>query len=146
MALERAGTMNHKAQQGGSADGGHGRDDPDKEGKGLEARLRQLEANLAERKPKPEPADDERAATGYAQAVKLSSEFIAAVAVGFAIGYGLDRFAGTKPWGMIIFLLLGFGAGVLNVMRSAGVVARPALPERRRPGRGGDETDGRGGG
>jgi ATP synthase protein I len=25
--------------------------------------------------------------------------------------------------GLIVFLLLGFGAGVLNVMRSAGVVA-----------------------
>jgi len=134
--------MNRKAQQGGSADGGNGRDDPDREGKDLEARLRQLEANLAERKPKPEPADGERTTTGYAQAVKLSSEFIAAVAVGFAIGYGLDRFAGTKPWGMIVFLLLGFCAGVLNVMRSAGVVARPALPER---GEAEDKTKGRNG-
>jgi ATP synthase protein I len=135
--------MNRKAQQGGSAGGGDGRDDPDREGQGLEARLRQLEANLAARRPKPEPADDKRAATGYAQAVKLSSEFIAAVAVGFAIGYGLDRFVGTKPWGMIIFLLLGFCAGVLNVMRSAGVVARPTLPER---GEGRNKTDRRDGG
>jgi len=122
--------MNRKAQQGGSAGGGNGHDDPDREGTGLETRLRQLEANLAARRPKPEDADQKRAETGYAQAVKLSSEFIAAVAVGFAIGYGLDRFVGTKPWGMIVFLLLGFCAGVLNVMRSSGVVARPALPER----------------
>jgi ATP synthase protein I len=29
---------------------------------------------------------------------------------------------GIAPWGFIVFLLLGFVAGVLNVMRSAGVV------------------------
>jgi ATP synthase protein I len=28
---------------------------------------------------------------------------------------------GTSPWGAIVFLMLGFAAGVLSVMRSAGV-------------------------
>lgn len=131
--------MNGKAQQGGSPGGGSGQGDPDRGGEGLEARLKRLEASLAERKPKPEPADDERAArTGYAQAVKLSSEFIAAVAVGFALGFGIDRFLGTKPWGMIIFLLLGFCAGVLGVMRSAGVLAEQPYVGR---GGGADRDD-----
>lgn len=136
--------MNGKAQQGGSAGGGDGHGDPGGGGEGLEARLKRLEAKLAERKPKPGPADDEQraASTGYAQAVKLSSEFIAAVAVGFAIGFGIDRFLGTKPWGMIVFLLLGFGAGVLNVMRSAGVVAEPSYPTR--GGGAGGDNNGRG--
>jgi ATP synthase protein I len=57
--------------------------------------------------------------------LKLSSEFVAGVLVGAGIGYLLDRFAGTAPWGMIVFLLLGFVAGVLNVLRSAGMVAEP---------------------
>ena len=60
---------------------------------------------------------------GFGQALKLSSEFIAAVGVGAALGWAIDRVAGTSPWGLIVFLLLGFGAGVLNVMRSAGMVA-----------------------
>jgi ATP synthase protein I len=34
---------------------------------------------------------------------------------------------GTSPWGMIVFLLLGFAAGVLNVMRAAGVVPAKTL-------------------
>jgi len=34
----------------------------------------------------------------------------------------LDWALGISPWGMIVFLLLGFAAGVLNVMRAAGVV------------------------
>ena len=62
-------------------------------------------------------------AAGYGQALKLSSEFIAGIAVGAGLGWVIDRLAGTSPWGLIVFLLLGFGAGVLNVMRSAGMVA-----------------------
>ena len=40
--------------------------------------------------------------------MKLSSEFIAGVAVGAGLGWGIDRLAGTSPWGLIVFLLLGF--------------------------------------
>lgn len=65
------------------------------------------------------------AGAGYAKALRLSSEFIAGILVGAGIGYLIDRMAGTTPWGMIVFLLLGFVAGVLNVLRSAGVVAEP---------------------
>jgi len=92
----------------------------------LERRRRDLEASLATRRPdRPEGKDDAKAGSvaGYGQALKLSSEFIAGVVVGAGIGWIIDRLAGTSPWGLIVFLLLGFGAGVLNVMRSAGVVA-----------------------
>jgi ATP synthase protein I len=48
----------------------------------------------------------------------------------------LDRFVGTSPWGMIVLLLLGFCAGVLNVLRSAGMVsASPTIG----PGKGKDK-------
>jgi ATP synthase protein I len=66
---------------------------------------------------------------GFAMAIKLSSEFISAIVVGAMLGYLLDYFVGTSPWGMIVLLLLGFCAGVLNVLRSAGVVAKPPLLE-----------------
>ena len=60
---------------------------------------------------------------GMAYALRLSSEFIAGVLVGAVIGYTIDTLAGTSPWGLIIFLLLGFVAGILNVLRSAGLIA-----------------------
>ena len=56
---------------------------------------------------------------GFSQALRLASEFVAVIVVGAAIGWGLDKLADTTPWGMIGFLLLGFFAGVVNVMRSA---------------------------
>ena len=92
----------------------------------LERRRRELEASLATRKPTGRDGNDgarSSGVSGYGQALKLSSEFIAGVAIGAALGWVVDRYAGSSPWGMIVFLLLGFGAGVLNVMRSAGVVA-----------------------
>ena len=56
-----------------------------------------------------------------ARGFRLSSELIAGVVVGAAIGWGLDHMLSTSPWGMIVFVLLGFTAGVVNVVRSAGV-------------------------
>ena len=54
--------------------------------------------------------------------------------VGTGIGWLIDRWLGVSPWGLIVFLLLGFAAGVLNVMRSAGLIAGPALDEGTRQG------------
>ena len=89
----------------------------------LERRRRELEASLATRRPnRLEGKDDAKAgsAAGYGQAVKLSSEFIAGVVVGAGIGWIIDRMAGASPWGVVVFLLLWFGAGVLHVMRLEG--------------------------
>lgn len=96
----------------------------------LEKRRAQLGAELATKRAEAgvervSEAQAEVSRKGYAQAMKLSSEFIAAIIVGAVLGYVLDRFVGTAPWGLIVLLLLGFCAGVLNVLRSAGVVAHP---------------------
>ena len=101
----------------------------------LERRRRDLEASLATRLPaggKVKQGAGTSGAAGYGQAMKLSSEFIAGIAVGAGLGWVIDRLAGTSPWGLIVFLLLGFGAGVLNVLRSAGMVAEAGLkvPEK----------------
>lgn len=93
----------------------------------LERRRRDLEASLAARRPEGRGAGQgaERGGlAGYGQAFKLSSEFIAGIAVGVGLGWVIDSLLGTSPWGLIIFLLLGFAAGVLNVLRSAGMVAQ----------------------
>ncbi len=90
----------------------------------LERRRRNLEAKLATRQPvRHEGKAGAGGATGYGQAMKLSSEFIAGIAVGAGLGWMIDRLTGSSPWGLIILLLLGFVAGVLNVLRSVGKVA-----------------------
>lgn len=94
----------------------------------LEARRNALAANLAGRRKRSRlfgDDDGEQPRTGYGLAVKISSEFIAGVTVGAILGFGFDRYFETAPWGMIVFLMLGFAAGVLNVLRAVGKVARP---------------------
>jgi len=62
--------------------------------------------------------------SNMARGFQLSSEFVAGILVGGFVGWVIDRFAGSTPWGLIVCLLLGFAAGTLNVMRSAGVAAQ----------------------
>jgi ATP synthase protein I len=61
-------------------------------------------------------------ASALARGFRLSTELVAGVLMGGAIGWLLDRWLGISPWGMIVFLLLGFAAGVLNVVRAAGII------------------------
>ena len=57
--------------------------------------------------------------SNYGQAFKLSTELVAAVAVGTIIGFILDDWFGTKPWLILIFFFVGVIAGISNVIRSA---------------------------
>jgi ATP synthase protein I len=69
--------------------------------------------------------------SGLAQGLRLSTELVAGVIVGAGIGWVLDRWLGISPWGFIVFLLLGFAAGMLNLMRSAGLVANRGQGNKR---------------
>ena len=96
----------------------------------LSARLQRLGTRLdqvsrpSENGPGPRPAADYSA---MARGFRLSTELVAGVLVGAGIGWLLDRFLGISPWGLIVFLMLGFAAGVFNVMRAAGVMQQNKL-------------------
>lgn len=57
--------------------------------------------------------------TAFGQAFKYSAELIVGVGVGGVLGWALDKQFGTAPWLMILLVILGFAAGLLNVIRSA---------------------------
>ena len=115
------------------------RDKPHTDEAALSARLQRLGEGLARQRASEtsnDPAGDRAAtASGYARGFRLSSELVAGVIVGAGLGWLIDRWFGVAPWGLIVFLLLGFAAGVLNVMRSAGVVASPSFDDRLRKDR-----------
>ena len=48
---------------------------------------------------------------------KISTEIVAALIVGVGIGLLVDNYFHTKPFGLIIFFILGAFAGFLNVYR-----------------------------
>ena len=61
----------------------------------------------------------DKPASNLGMAFKLSTELVAAVAVGTIIGFILDNWFGTKPWLILIFFFVGVFAGISNVIRSA---------------------------
>ena len=92
----------------------------------LDHRLSEIRDNRKLRTDQPGSESGDTAARTSAMALgfRLSSELVAGVVVGAAIGWGVDRWLSTTPFGLIVFLLLGFTAGVVNVVRSAGVASR----------------------
>ena len=100
----------------------------------LSERLRGLGDELGRHRPREPVAGEERgqqaaSGAGYALGFRLSSELVAGVLAGAGIGWVLDRVLGISPWGLIVFLLLGFVAGVVNVIRAAGA-GRGTAPDR----------------
>jgi ATP synthase protein I len=115
------------------ADGeGRGKRDQSPDEAALSARLGSLDRRLSEirdaRKTgtdQPGVGEDSAAkASAMARGFRLSSELIAGVVVGAAIGWGIDRLLSTSPFGFIVFFLLGFVAGMVNLVRAAGVMSR----------------------
>ena len=62
--------------------------------------------------------DAEMRGRGMAYGMRMAAELVGAVIVGALIGVGLDWLIGTKPWLFLVFFLIGFAAGVLNVVRA----------------------------
>jgi ATP synthase protein I len=92
----------------------------------LSKRLRDLDRRLDQSRPAPEKpgAVDAPVKPGLAAALRYGADFVGAVVIGAALGWGFDRLFGTSPWGLAALLLLGFAAGVLNVLRTAGLVKK----------------------
>jgi ATP synthase protein I len=94
----------------------------------LSARLGSLDQRLSEIRGSRKVGTDQLEAEGgngaarasaMALGFRLSSELIAGVVVGALIGWGIDHLLSISPWGLIVMVLLGFTAGVVNVVRSA---------------------------
>ncbi len=63
----------------------------------------------------PPPKQKKQSGAGFG--FKISTEIIAALVVGVGIGLIVDKYLGTKPFGLIIFFIFGAIAGFLNVYR-----------------------------
>lgn len=96
--------------------------DPDPE------RLKSLEKEIKALKEKnvPKKAGPMAGASGGEAAWRMVMELVSGMGLGLAIGYGLDVLFGTKPILMIIFVLLGFIAGIKTMLRTAAELGKQA--------------------
>jgi ATP synthase protein I len=99
----------------------------------FEDRISDLGSRLGKaRSGRPESGQDDANADsrrrGMAYGMRMAADLVAAIIVGSAIGWGLDWVLGSRPWLFLIFFLLGFAAGVLNVVRAYERVQRELAP------------------
>jgi ATP synthase protein I len=73
------------------------------------------EARAREEAKRPRRAVDSSNATG--QAFRAATDLVAGVMVGLFIGYWIDKWLNSAPWGLLVMLILGFAAGLLNIYR-----------------------------
>ena len=66
---------------------------------------------------RPDPVKRANSA-GYGMAIRLAMEMVAAIAVSVGLGLWLDSLMGVAPLFLIILLIMGMAAGVMNVYRA----------------------------
>jgi ATP synthase protein I len=85
-----------------------------------DARLSDIEERL--RKARAQRGEVQRVEAPHSKlgvAFRLVTELLAAVIVGGALGWGLDRIFATGPLFLIVMFLVGVAAGFFNVVRTA---------------------------
>ena len=82
-----------------------------------EEKLKELKDRIQTAKATNTPQQKIKKGSGAGFGFKISTEIIAALAVGVGIGLIVDKYLGTKPFGLIIFFIFGALAGFLNVYR-----------------------------
>jgi ATP synthase protein I len=75
--------------------------------------------NVAREANNPKEARGLNEASTFGVATRLVAELVAGLLVGILVGWYLDQYFDTKPWLMIIMIMLGSAAGITNVMRAA---------------------------
>jgi ATP synthase protein I len=106
------------------ADGARGKDDGSRQADeaALAARLKSLGERLGDAGSQPtiSPASRSNAdPSALARGFRLATEFVVGILAGAGLGWLVDRWFSTSPWGLIVLLLLGFVAGVFNVVRAS---------------------------
>ena len=88
-------------------------------------RIAQLEDKIANAKAvhRPQSQIEDHHSQAHA-GWRMVTELVAGLLIGLCIGYGLDSLFGTLPIFLVLFVLLGFAAGVKTMLRSAQDIQR----------------------
>ncbi len=80
---------------------------------------KRLDEAKTRRTPVDRSAENRARGEAFAKAFRFVAELLVGVGIGGFIGWALDRQLGTGPWLLVVFVTLGFAAGLANVIRSA---------------------------
>ena len=143
-AASLLGQAQSMSSNGNGSDAERGSLSP-REREALRQRASELGKRLDEVRERNAPASnvDPRArGNAMGQAFKITAELLVGVVLGGGIGWALDRHLGTAPWLLVLMLVLGFAAGLSNVIRSARRMQAQAEPLQRAAPSIADDDDG----
>ena len=80
----------------------------------LEARLKAAREREVERN---KPVAGAEADANYRMGNRVLAELIGGIGGGAFIGWVIDRFAGTSPWGLLVVMALGIIVSFRNIIR-----------------------------
>ena len=94
---------------------------PAREPIGEDARIDALEARLAAAREREsernKPVGGAEADANYRLGNRVLAELIGGIGGGAFIGWVIDRFAGTSPWGLMVVMILGIVVSFRNIIR-----------------------------
>ena len=96
----------------------------------LGERIDKARAQHAPRQPA--VADRSALQQGIGFGFRIGIELVVAIGVATGLGWAIDHWLGTRPWGIIVLFFLGVAAGMLNVYRAVSGISTPV--GYRRPG------------
>jgi ATP synthase protein I len=97
---------------------------PDARLESLDERLDRLQQAETKRTAKRQPD------ANYQAGQLVLSQLVGCPLGGGIVGWLVDRWAGTRPWAMLVMLFLGFAVGIWNVIRISNSATRKARGER----------------
>ena len=88
-------------------------------------RLKDLDAKLSAGRQRLQPQEPRRAnASMLGLDWRLTIEMLAGIGVGGFVGWWMDKVLGTEPIFMLVLLVLGMGAGLMNSVRTVNEMRR----------------------
>jgi ATP synthase protein I len=62
---------------------------------------------------------------GVGLGFRIGMEFLVAIVVATGLGWAIDSWLGTRPWGIIVLFFLGVGTGMVSVYRAVAGIRTP---------------------
>lgn len=96
-------------------------DQPARDPLGEDARIEALEARLKAAREQEEqrnkPSGGAEADANYRMGNRVLAELLGGIGGGAFLGWVIDHFAGTTPWGLLVVMFLGIIVAFRNIIR-----------------------------
>jgi ATP synthase protein I len=85
--------------------------------KALDARLKAAREREVGRSPPPAPDGPD---ASYRAGSRVLGDLVGGLTGGLFLGWVIDRFAGTQPWGLLVMMFFGIFVAFRNIVRNSG--------------------------